>query len=164
MWGPRGNLGMNIPDLINRLPHLATAELAAEYERLHGKKPRYRSPAWLRKRVGYKLQEAAYGGLSGPARAELERLAADIRLPDVATRGHVRGEAGKKAEESKNQPHPGTVLQREWRDQQIRVEVLPDGFEWNGNRYGSLSAVARAITGARWNGRLFFGLTGRKRA
>ena len=115
----------------------------------------------MRKRIAYQVQVAAYGGLSGPARAELKRLAADIQLPKAPTRGHVGNDRAKK---SSGQPRPGTVLQREWRDQQIRVEVLPDGFEWNGERYGSLSAVARAITGARWNGRLFFGLTGRKRA
>ncbi len=152
---------MTIAEEIAGLHNLSTAELAAEFERLYGRKPRYRSPIWMRKRIGFKLQECAFGGLSGPARAALERLAADIQLPDAATRGNVRDDKPKKSD---NQPRPGTVLQREWRDQQIRVEVLPDGFEWNGNRYGSLSAVARAITGARWNGRLFFGLTGRKRA
>ncbi len=161
MWGTQGDLDMNIPDLINRLPQLSTAELAAEYERLYGRKPRYRNPVWMRKRIAYQVQVAAYGGLSGPARAELKRLAADIQLPKAPTRGHVRNVVAKK---QSGQPRPGTVLQREWRDQQIRVEVLPDGFEWNGNRYGSLSAVARAITGARWNGRLFFGLAGRSKA
>ena len=152
---------MNIPAVINSLPSLSTAELAAEYEGLFGKKPRSRSPAWMRKRIGFKLQEATYGGLSGPARAELERLAEDIELPAAPTRGHVRNDKPRK---SNDLPRPGTVLQREWHGQQIRVEVLEDGFAWNGDRYGSLSAVARAVTGARWNGRLFFGLTGRKRA
>ena len=161
MWGTQGDLDMNIPDLINSLPQLSTAELAAEFERLYGRKPRYRNPVWMRKRIAYQVQVAAYGGLSGPARAELKRLAEDIQLADAPTRANVREHKPKK---SKGQLRPGTVLQREWRDQQIRVEVLPDGFEWNGNRYGSLSAVARAVTGARWNGRLFFGLTGRKRA
>ena len=147
--------------MINRLQGLSTAELAAEFERLHGKKPRHRSPVWMRKRIAFKLQEAAYGGLSGPARAELERLAADLRLPDVVTRGHV---GNHNANKSNGQPRPGTVLQREWHGQQIRVEVLADGFVWNSDTYGSLSAVARAITGARWNGRLFFGLTRRSKS
>ncbi|MFQ5425922.1 MAG: DUF2924 domain-containing protein [Gaiellales bacterium] len=152
---------MTIAEQIAGLTGLSTAELAAEYERLHGKAPRLRHPSWLRKRIAYRLQENAYGGLPGPARAEIERLAADLRLPDAApgrrpTDDDARGPNGK--------PQPGTVLQREWRGQQIRVEVLPDGFAWNGDRYGSLSAVARAVTGARWNGRLFFGLTQRTRA
>ena len=152
---------MNLRVVINTLQSLSTAELAAEYEGLFGRKPRCRSPVWMRKRIAYQAQVAAYGGLSGPARAELERVAAEVRLPDAATRGHV---GGNKAKRSNGQPSPGTVLQREWRGQQIRVEVLPDGFAWNGDSYGSLSAVAKAITGAKWNGRLFFGLTKRKRA
>ncbi len=152
---------MTIAEKIAALQDLSTAELAAEYEHLCGKPPRYRNPIWLRKRIAYHAQVAAYGGLSGPAQAELERLVADIQLPDAPTRGHVRDDKPKKSD---NQPRPGTVLQREWHGTQIRVEVLPDGFAWNGERYGSLSAVARAITGARWNGRLFFGLTRRKRA
>ncbi len=152
---------MNIAVLVNRLQELSTAELAAEFERLYGKKPRHRSPVWMRKRIGHKLQEAAYGGLSGPSRAELERLAAEVRLPDAATRANVRHDRPKK---SNGQPRPGDVLRKEWRDQQIRVTVTADGFEWNGDIYGSLSAVANAITGSKWNGRLFFGLTRRSKS
>ena len=152
---------MNIADTIAALKDRSTAELAAEFERLYGRKPRYRSPVWMRKRIAFRVQENAYGGLPGAARAELERFAAEVQLPEVATRANVRGNSAKKPN---GQPRPGTVLQREWRGQQIRVEVTVDGFEWNGDRYGSLSAVAMAITGTKWNGRLFFGLTGRKRA
>ena len=65
---------MQVADKIAGLKDLSTAELAAEYERLFGKKPRSRSQAWLRKRIAFKWQEVAFGGLSGPARAELERL------------------------------------------------------------------------------------------
>jgi hypothetical protein len=54
---------------------------------------------------------------------------------------------------------PGTVLCRNHQGVAIRVLVLEKGFEWNGEHYKSLSAVARAVTGTRWNGRLFFGLT-----
>ena len=151
---------MTLADKIVALQHLSTAELAAEFERIHGRKPRYRSPAWMRKRIAYQLQVAAYGGLSRAARAELDRLARDLRLPVAAPHGRVGGD---EARGPRGRPRPGTVLQREWHGQQIRVEVLPDGFAWNGNRYGSVSAVARAVTGSRWNGRLFFGLTGRKR-
>jgi hypothetical protein len=58
-------------------------------------------------------------------------------------------------------PAVGTLLRRIYRDQTVVVRVLPDGFEYEGQPYGSLSAVARAITGTRWNGLLFFGLTER---
>ena len=149
---------MNIRNQVNALEHMATAELAAKYETLFGKKPRTRLPAWMRKRLAFKIQERALGGLSAPARAAIERLAADIDLPTGATQGPTRAAEAKR---SKDELRPGTVLQREWRGQQIRVEVLADGFSWNGERYQSLSAVARAITGSKWNGRLFFGLTER---
>jgi hypothetical protein len=53
---------------------------------------------------------------------------------------------------------PGTVLVREWNQRSQRVMVMDDGFAWNGQRYDSLSEVAFAITGTRWNGPRFFGL------
>ena len=53
---------------------------------------------------------------------------------------------------------PGTVLVREWNGQMQRVAVLAHGFAWNGKTYTSLSKVALAITGTRWNGPRFFGL------
>jgi hypothetical protein len=53
---------------------------------------------------------------------------------------------------------PGTVLGREWNERMLRVAVLTDGFSWNGKSYPSLSQVAFAITGTRWNGPMFFGL------
>ena len=146
---------MTLAEQIANLQSLSTAELAAEFERLLGRPPRYRSKPWLQKRIAFGLQVAAHGGLPAPARAELERLAADLHLPNAAPRrGDERGA----------QPKPGNVLQREWRGQQIRVHVTQAGFEWDGREFGSLSAVAKAITGQHWNGRLFFGLTQRGNA
>ena len=60
-------------------------------------------------------------------------------------------------------PSPGTIIVKQYRGNEIRVLVLDDGFEWEAQHYRSLSAVARAVTGQRWNGLLFFGLTERKR-
>ena len=57
---------------------------------------------------------------------------------------------------------PGTVLVREWDRQWHRVMVLTDGFAWNGQSYDSLTKVAFAITGTRWNGPRFFGLRGKQ--
>ena len=57
----------------------------------------------------------------------------------------------------------GSVITKQYRGEEIRVQVLDDGFEWDGGRFGSLSAVARAVTGQRWNGPLFFGLRKRNR-
>lgn len=148
---------MNLPDQIAALRNKATAELAAEYTRVFGKPPRYRSPVWLRKRIAHQIQVAAYGGLPRVAREALDKLTAEISIPNAA--------AATPPAPADAAPRPNTVLTREWRGKQIRVLVADDGtFEWDGRRFGSLSAVAFAVTGAKWNGRLFFGLVARKRA
>lgn len=146
---------MTIATEIAALADRTTAELAAQYESLFGRPARYRNPVWLRKRIAFKLQENAFGGLSRVAHEALDKLQADIALP-AAPRPAT--------EQAHGELRVGTVLQREWRGQQIRVEVTKDGFVHGDITYGSLSAVAFAITGARWNGRLFFNLVERKRA
>ena len=60
-------------------------------------------------------------------------------------------------------PVPGTILTRKYRGRQVEAKVLPYGFEYEGQTYRSLSAVAKAVTGSHWNGHLFFGLTSVKR-
>ena len=70
-------------------------------------------------------------------------------------------DAGKRAVDPKRltaDVRPGTMLAREWNGRMHRVAVLADGFAWNGKTYSSLSTVASAITGTRWNGPRFFGL------
>ena len=143
---------MTLAAQIAALHDLSTAELCAEFERLNGKKPRYRSPAWLRKRIAYQLQVAAHGGLSAPARAEVERLGADLRLPDAPPRhGDERGA----------QPRPGCVLRRMWHGKEIRAQITNDGVIYEGELFASLSAVAKHVTGQHWSGPRFFNLTSR---
>jgi len=60
-------------------------------------------------------------------------------------------------------PLPGTLLSRKWKGRTLLVEVLSDGFRFENQRYASLSAIAVAVTGTRWNGLAFFGLTGKGR-
>jgi hypothetical protein len=141
------------------------AELAERYAELFGKPPRNHNRAWLLRQCAWKLQERELGGLSDRARTRLDALCARIDLPLPEARA-TRGLAPRAtpARPSGHQPSPGTTLTRRWRDTDIRVQVLDDGFEWNGVRYASLSAVAKAITGASWNGRLFFGLVERRPA
>jgi hypothetical protein len=155
---------MTLTDQIARLRTLSTAELAAEYERLHGRRPRYRSVPWLRKRIAFELQVRAFGGLPAAAKAAIAALAAELELPATAARP-ATATAATIAPAPLPDAAPtnaglpiGTVLVREWRGQRIAVEVRADGLWWRGDRFGSLSAVACAVTGARWNGRLFFGL------
>jgi len=104
--------------------------------------------AYLESRLTYRIQELAYGGLSQTTLARLDAIAADDKYVD-------REAARKRLPE---RPVPGTRLVREWQGVEHAVTVLDDGFEYCGRPYKSLSAVARAITGTRWSGPLFFGV------
>lgn len=153
---------MNLNHRIAALAGMTTAELDASYRELFGQRPRYRSPAWLRKRIAFKLQENAHGGLPSVARAAIANLTADIVVPAAPPRtAATPPPLASTPALPKHGLRPGTVLQREWRGQRIAVEVTDAGIVWNGTNYSSLSAAAQAITGSKWNGRLFFGLVER---
>ena len=100
--------------------------------------------------LAYKLQEKAYGGLKPEVKRRLRELAASF------TRDPQK--AGVRLKDS-IRIKPGTRLIREFKGQSHQVTVLEVGFEYNGEHYKSLSAIARKITGTRWSGPLFFGLT-----
>ena len=145
---------------------MTVAELRCEWERLNGEPARSMNRDYLWRRLAWRVQEIANGGLSDAANARLEELAPDslqrTRSPLLPVLKTARSTAGLRVRDPRL-PSPGSVLTRQYHGQEIRVLTLDDGFEWNGERFGSLSAVARAITGQRWNGLLFFGLTQRKR-
>jgi hypothetical protein len=122
-----------------------TPELKQMWRDLFDKEPPGFSRNYLISRLAYRIQELAYGGLKPATRARLDALA-DALDPKEARKRIVNG------------PVVGTQLIREWRGVEHKVTVLADGFEWEGRRYKSLSAVARAITGTRWNGLTFFGV------
>ena len=152
---------------IRELRAMPVPKLVNTYETVFGKPPRVKNREWLWKRVAWKIQEQRYGGLSKPAQARLEELIAEIQLPLGENRRTVTG-ALNGSERGVNHrataPPVGTTLTREWHGQEVRVRVVEQGFEWDGAVYKSLSAVAKAVTGSHWNGRLFFGLTKRKAA
>lgn len=104
--------------------------------------------AYLESRLTYRIQELAYGGLNQTTVARLDAIAADDKYIDQ--------EAARKR--LPERPVPGARLVREWQGVEHAVTVLDDGFEYCGRPYKSLSAVARAITGTRWSGPLFFGV------
>lgn len=154
MWGDHGIARMTLAAQIAALQSAPVAELAARYAEVFGCPPRSRrNAAWLRKRIAHQLQVVAFGGLSRVAKAAIDKLTCEIVLPAPTTPTPATNPT----------PLPGRVLQREWRGQTVRVITTPDGFEWNGQRFGSLSAVANAVTGSRWSGALFFGLRGRSK-
>ncbi len=127
-----------ITEEVRALARLDLAGLRAEWRRLIGPPPALRSPELLRWMLGWKIQAAAFGGLDVETRRRLRRRSS-TRAPVAA-------------------PTPGTRLSREWKGVAHEVEVLADGYVHAGSCYRSLSQVARAITGSRWNGPRFFGL------
>jgi len=104
--------------------------------------------ALLIRAIAYRLQEKAFAGLKRSAQRILDRVADSESK--VAHRNFP-----------KRSPKVGTVLIREWRGVSHRVTVLDNEVVYRDRRYKSLSEVARAITGSRWSGPLFFGLKGR---
>ena len=150
-----------IAQQIRELQELAPAQLAERYAELFGKPPRVRNAAFLRRQVAWKLQERKFGGLSEQGKARLNELIRKIDLPIAAPPPKPKPRT---LPEQPNAPSIGTTLVKQWHNMEIRVEVREGGFEWDGTLYTSLSAVARAITGTNWNGRLFFGLTKRRAA
>lgn len=132
-----------------RLAELPAAELKAEWLRRYGAPAPNLSPELLRLGVGYKLQEQRQGGLARPTRTLLRQLAIRSAPPDTP------GPTPRKLT-------PGTRLVRDWHGVGHTVTVLDEGFEYGGRQWTSLSAIAKAITGAHWNGPVFFGLTARK--
>jgi Protein of unknown function (DUF2924) len=131
---------------VAELPTLPTPKLKAMWRELTGTEPPPYNRTFLVKRLAYRIQELAFGGLSMQAERRLDDLVDELD--------------GKKKPKAKDMTAPivGTKLIREWQGVMQEVTALADGFEWQGRRYQSLSAVARAITGTRWNGPLFFGL------
>jgi len=104
--------------------------------------------------IAYRLQADHFGDLDHATRQVLNRTAAKKAGPAMSTRLAS-------FDQKRTELTPGTVLVREWDRQSQRVMVLADGFAWNGQTYDSLSKVAFAITGTKWNGPRFFGLARR---
>lgn len=148
---------------IRQLQQAPATELVERYRELFGGEPPTTRGPWLFRRIAWQLQADAHGGLSPRAQERFDALAAD--LPPVPPRDATKRHTGRvKGLRKKGDLVPGQVLERDYKGTQIRVAVLDDGVEYDGVKYTSLSAVARAVTGsASVNGRLFFGLTERKR-
>jgi hypothetical protein len=140
--------------VLSRLAWIQTApiaELKDEWRRLYGKEPPPFSRSYITSRLAYRIQELAYGGLRPETRARLEALGEQLDGGNVVLR-RIRADS---------RPLPGTRLIREHDGVQHIVTVRADDFEYEGRPYRSLSAIARHITGTRWNGWAFFGLKGR---
>lgn len=130
------------------LKRMSVKELKAEWEALFAAPAPNNSRGYLELRLAWRIQELSLGGLSRETRKVLDLLADEID-----------GKSDRKAiiADPRN-PVIGTRLVREWDGVEHTVTVTRDGFEWQGRRFKSLSAAARAISGSNWNGYRFFGL------
>jgi len=151
----------SVVEQVAALDKTPTDELIAEFQRLHDKAPRTRNRAWLIRKVAWALQAEAYGGLSDRAKVRLEELIAQIGPPLGAADRTVTAQLPARRPKP-GTPPVGTTLTRTWHGQQVIVVVRDNGFEHDGVLYRSLSAVAKAVTHAHWNGNLFFNLTRRR--
>lgn len=142
------------------LQRMASAELAEKYVALYGVPPRSRNKDFLRKRLAWRIQELAEGGLSHRALARIEELGlaalALLRHPARASTAAQQRACAPPRTRDPRLPAVGSVLTRFHGTTEHTVTVLEDSFEYRGERYRSLSKVARVITGTPWNGYLFF--------
>ena len=134
---------------VAELPELDSDQLKERWRALFGSEPPAYNKPYLIKRLAYRIQELAYGGLSDAAQAQLrDALHEDDSLPGRMHRSRRKP----------GMPVVGTRLVREWQGNRYEVTVVSGGFEFDGRKYRSLTAITKAITGTHWNGPGFFGL------
>ena len=141
-----------IPARLAALKSTPTKDLKDQWRELFDSEPPPFNRRYLESRLAYRIQELAYGGLKPETIRRLERLGEELD----------GGDRKKSLIRADFHPIAGTRLLREWQGVEHVVTVTVDGFEWQGRPYKSLSAIARAITGTRWNGWVFFGLKSRR--
>ncbi len=157
---PRVKVGPAPPDRntlgieIARLRDLDVGGLRNRWHTVFGRQAPPHLPRHLLFRVlAYRRQADQLGDLDSESR----------RLLDSSGSPETAGQRAVELRRRTTELRPGTVLGREWSGQMHRVAVLAEGFAWNGNTYPSLSKIALAITGTRWNGPRFFGLRDRRK-
>lgn len=129
------------------LKTVPVADLKQKWRDLFEREPPPYNRRFLENRLAYRIQELAYGGLSTETIERLDAIADELE-----------GKTPKRRAGLMSHPIAGTRLIREWKGIEHCVTVRQDEFEYQGRPYKSLSAVARHITGTRWNGLVFFGL------
>ncbi len=157
---------LNISRQITTLGRMMPKELRVRYAEVFGEPTRSGNKEFLIKRIVWRLQSQAEGGLSDRARRRAEQLArdADILLTPpkaTASNGHTVTATMPRAVDDRFPPS-GTVITRDYKGQTLRVTVLQNGFEYEGEVYRSISAVAKAVTGSHLSGIAFFNLGRRK--
>jgi hypothetical protein len=133
------------------LEKMKLAELQDKWRDLYGSEPPKFGKTFLQRRLAFRIQELFYGGLEEPVKEKLDEIADKAEGKKVKSQVEVDGKI-----------LPGTRFTREWRGRIYETIVRDDGFEYNGQMFRSLSAIATVITGTQWNGRKWWGLPSKK--
>ena len=156
---------MTIAKEVAALGRMTVSELRSKHVEAFGEPTRTGNRDYLVKRIAWRLQANAHGDLSEQARRRAEELANDADLRTTAPK--VRKTEDRPAltrqtsvafDSDSRLPMAGSNIKRLYKGREIVVRVLPKGFEYEGEVYRTLSAVAKAITGTHWNGYHFFNL------
>ena len=147
---------------IMELKENSLGELKAKYKELFpGQKVPSNNKVYLWRKIAYRIQERECGELAEKAQGKIEEF---IQKYDPINNKALRPdhpetpETGKKIKRDKRLPIPGTIITKEYKGISLQIKVLKSGFEYNNKIYKSLTAIAKAVTGAHWNGYLFFNL------
>jgi hypothetical protein len=152
---------------IEALRHMTVGQLKLKYAEVFGEETRSSHKQFLFRRIAWRIQALAEGGLSERARRRALEIANDadlrVRAPkttfqqdfSLSSGNAVKGRVAAKADP--RLPAPGGFVERRYKGRNIVVKVREEGFEYEGQLYKSLSAIAREVTGTKWNGFLFFG-------
>lgn len=155
-----------VADEVARLEKMSVNQLAKRFEEVFGEQSRSRHKRYLIRRIVWRLQADAEGGLTDRARQRAEELANDAEIRVTPPREKKKSSDDDVPAETialaggrdSRLPPPGNWIERDYKGRTIRVLVIEDGFEYEGERYRSLSAIAKAVTGSHMNGFLFFRL------
>jgi hypothetical protein len=151
----RASTNLSVEDEIAHLRGLDLGGLRARWQSvLQRQAPAHLTRHLLFAVIAYRIQADRFGHLDHETKQVLDRTIEKEAGPAMSAR--LAG-----LDQKRTKLTPGTVLVREWDRQSQRVMVMADGFAWNGQTYDSLSKVAFAITGTKWNGPRFFGLRGK---
>lgn len=157
-------MALNVSKEIAGLKRMTLADLRRKYAETFGERITSRHKQFLVRRIIWRPQANQEGDLSERARQRARRLSADSDVRLTAPRTSAQSSAGPTTAGAIDiamdgrLPMPGAITSRRYKGRMVEVRVLPRGFEYEGEVYQTLSAVARQITGAHWNGCYFFGL------
>ncbi len=159
-------MSVNIAKEVAALGRLTVKDLRTKHVEVFGEATRSGNKDWLSKRIAWRIQANASGDLSDRARRRADELANDADLRTTAPKVNhndvqaaITTKSAVAFDHDSRLPMPGAILRRPYKGREVIVRVLPRGFEYEGEVYRTLSAVARAVTGTHWNGYHFFGLS-----